>query len=369
MLCIALAVLTWVVAAQRCGSFCQQARRLPPSSFRILFESTNETSSFDPTDVLHELALRPEVKLAVQRSCTEQGAVLHRTEILSSAAATTLRRVLDRELNREGASNNSEHRLLWSRSELDAAIGPSATTALWSLPDEFLARHREGVLSEGGVDVQADIKLDTAVVWLKRYAASGRPFNELHTDSSALTINVALSSDDDCEGGVLLVCHGGALRAVRRRAGDATVHGDATLHGVTAVTAGERHSLLVFIGRESLVPALLRLDTTARRAEALALIELLADGESLERHCLDTFGRQAMDSLRERSLATFVPLRTHPSEHALRQLGISIEAGLQQASTSHAAPGLRPSALLRAKLDAMNVLRDDDAYGATTAAN
>ena len=49
----------------------------------------------------------------------------------------------------------------------------------------FGAQPRE-LLSEGGVDVQADIKLDTAVVWLKRYAASGRPFNELHTDSSFL---------------------------------------------------------------------------------------------------------------------------------------------------------------------------------------
>ena len=54
--------------------------------------------------------------------------------------------------------------------------------------------------------------------------------------------------DTALAGGTLLGLYAGAVRAIPRRAGDATVHPSSLLHGVSRVlpAAGTRYTLIVF---------------------------------------------------------------------------------------------------------------------------
>ena len=339
---LAMLVMLVVAALGSCDRFCQQARTLPHSARRVLF--SNDT--VDTDELLEELPLADNVRHAVRRSChSERSPILHRSSVLAPSAVAAVRRALDAHLEQQ-ENIDSEFKLRLERLQLDAIIGAAAARSLWAIPSEYAAqRHGSGTDQFTSGDLQA------AVVWVKLYSPETRPFNELHTDSSALTINVALSDDDDCEGGALLACDGGGMRAIRRRAGDATTHGADVLHGVSNVVAGQRYSLLVFIGREAILPSRLRLESSEeRRAEALALLELLADAEGLARHCAAVFGPSALAILHERATSTYQPLRAQPTEAAVEQLGMAAESGMQQgASEADDAERLRPSSIRRAK--------------------
>jgi len=134
-------------------------------------------------------------------------------------------------------------------------------------------------------------------MFVRRYSADTRPWIGFHTDAYEITVNVALSGDDDddvtataddavavaggatrqAEGaaasndgsgsggvagqgggggdgssGALLGVYGGAVRAIRRCEGDATVHSSKLLHGVAATRgAGRvRYSLIAFFDRQ-----------------------------------------------------------------------------------------------------------------------
>ena len=73
-----------------------------------------------------------------------------------------------------------------------------------------------------------------------------QPLTSLHFDSAALTVNVALSSDADVDGGGLLGVYDRKVHNIERGEGDATVHSSALLHGVTRMRRGVRYSLILF---------------------------------------------------------------------------------------------------------------------------
>ena len=69
----------------------------------------------------------------------------------------------------------------------------------------------------------------------------------LMSGARAHRINVALSDDDDFVGGRLLGVFDGAVQAVGRSEGDATVHTSSLLHGVSRMRSGVRYSLICFV--------------------------------------------------------------------------------------------------------------------------
>ena len=81
-----------------------------------------------------------------------------------------------------------------------------------------------------------------------------RPWTTFHTDSAAVTVNVALADDDSHGGGTLLAVFDGGLRAVARSEGEATVHPSTVLHAVSRLTTGVRYSLIMFFHRRPLDP-------------------------------------------------------------------------------------------------------------------
>ena len=83
-------------------------------------------------------------------------------------------------------------------------------------------------------------------VFIRRFSDGTRPWFNFHFDDAQLTVNIALSDDDDHEGGRLLAVVDGRVQQCKRSAGTATVHASTLLHGVTRMTSGERYSLILF---------------------------------------------------------------------------------------------------------------------------
>jgi hypothetical protein len=197
-----------------------------------------------------------------------------------------------------------------SREQLEAVVGQPAVQALWALPHALMARGAVrqdgsvragtassggggGVLSGGGAGGGSDSggggggggsAFGRVGIFVRRYSAATRPFIPFHCDAAAFTANVALGAEargaeargegergergerdergekrerDDgsnaatCSfaGGALLALHGGRVRALARRKGEATVHPSSLMHGVARMVSGTRHSMVIFFHR------------------------------------------------------------------------------------------------------------------------
>jgi predicted 2-oxoglutarate/Fe(II)-dependent dioxygenase YbiX len=90
-----------------------------------------------------------------------------------------------------------------------------------------------------------------AKIIVRRYSAGTRPWVPFHADSVDVTVNVALASDAAHHGGRLAVVCDGQVRLLAREEGEAVVHSSALLHAVTAMTAGVRFSLIIFMERRA----------------------------------------------------------------------------------------------------------------------
>ena len=104
----------------------------------------------------------------------------------SSASPACLSRVsnclqdADKQETCDTVDGAPDHQLNLSRERLDELIGLPSAAALWSLPAAF-----------DGTVAAEDAK--GAQIFIRHYSPEGRPWNPFHTDSSAMTINVALS--------------------------------------------------------------------------------------------------------------------------------------------------------------------------------
>ena len=85
----------------------------------------------------------------------------------------------------------------------------------------------------------------TTVYALRRTEAHGRWIG-WHTDTARCTVQVPLSDDDTCEGGLLLFARAdGTIVHTKRRAGTVLAHDGRLVHGVTKLVRGVRYGLFV----------------------------------------------------------------------------------------------------------------------------
>ena len=96
-------------------------------------------------------------------------------------------------------------------------------------------------------DTDADLVVTLEQAFVRRYSHDTRPYNPFHQDRFALTINVALSADDDHGGGCLLGVWNGQIARIERAEGEATMHSSELVHAVTMMTHGVRYSLILFL--------------------------------------------------------------------------------------------------------------------------
>jgi len=289
------------------NEFRAQALRMPTLSRRLLLEGMTPTS-VAPEALLSELQLEAGTASRARHGLGSRTAILQRPGILPASACARLRAAVDAERQQkcDTVDGSPDEQLNLSAAQLDELIAdPSASAALWGLPAEFLLSDSQ---DDGGnygsraacfADSCAKLRLlpdsfapESAEIFVRRYAADSRPWNPFHTDSAALTLNLALIDDAAFHGGELLACHDGAVRVVARREGDATVHASSLLHGVRLITSGVRYSLIIFFGRNRAdAEALAALEAEAED-EAEALATIMRDTSFLSR-CEATLGGAA----------------------------------------------------------------------------
>ena len=89
-------------------------------------------------------------------------------------------------------------------------------------------------------------RLEVCYMFARSYAPSARPWFPLHEDRADLTVNVTLGEAVTTQGGHLLGLFKGKIRRMSREMGEATTHTPAPRHGVSRLSAGKRHSLILF---------------------------------------------------------------------------------------------------------------------------
>ncbi|KAL1496236.1 hypothetical protein AB1Y20_016199 [Prymnesium parvum] len=207
--------------------------RMPPLAARLLVRHVTYCSLHHYRMASHVLALA-------------SGAVHCARRVLSAEACAALRAAVDEQgitrVDSVDALPNTD--LLCTTEALGQLLGRGAVRALLRLPSQFAAQ-AGGAAPQGGSYV-----LTNGQCFARRYCAATRsneqPLTSFHFDSASVTVNVALSADDAVEGGRLLGVFGGAVQAIPRGEGDATVHSSALLHGVSLTRKGMRYTLIMF---------------------------------------------------------------------------------------------------------------------------
>ena len=194
-----------------------------------------------------------------------------------------------------------EHTLHLEPAQLQALVGADTAAALMRLPAQYRAQAAaaaappaqlgggDGVAAAAAAAETGDAPAGAGDApaaappprlvecFVRRFSAATRPWIKMHADVAGVTVNVALTDEggatdcgggESCEGGeacggscgegndgsaagragggVLLGVYDGAVRALARRAGDATVHPSSLLHGVSRMHEGERYTLILF---------------------------------------------------------------------------------------------------------------------------
>lgn len=229
------------------------ARRLVSSERSLLVHATRP-EALDADALIRELALAKQ-SLTFDRRVREMlhnaegGAMLRAPAVLSAEACVALRQAVDAgaSMRHGGTDGMPEHTLHLERAGLEALIGHAATATLWALPTRYRQQAAAAQAAAGGDAVAAHHGEPRVMeIFIRRFSAATRPWIKMHADVAAVTVNVALSDEDDSSRGRLLTVYDGAVRAIDRRAGDATVHPSSLLHGVSRMVEGQRHTLIMF---------------------------------------------------------------------------------------------------------------------------
>jgi hypothetical protein len=159
-------------------------------------------------------------------------AVASERRVLDGAACGALRAVADAEAtkNRDTVDGGPDHQVGLDAARLEELLGPAPAARLEAL-------------ATGG-------EAGTVAAFARKYEAGARPWIPFHNDAASRTVNVALSPGED---DALLVVCGGAVTAVPRGEGDATIHDSSLLHGVRA-SPRARYSLILFFRRHNETP-------------------------------------------------------------------------------------------------------------------
>jgi len=161
--------------------------------------------------------------------------LLTRPQLLTLEQCNSLRKLLRARVTSKSLDTVDglpDYQVDLTRQQLDGVIGPETVTALWQLPRLL--------------DPAAPAKFTQVRLFLRLYSPATRTQLAVHTDASDYTVNVSLTTDNDVEGGKLVLFHSGKAHVCNRQAGEALIHRWSLAHGVTDVVKGERASLILF---------------------------------------------------------------------------------------------------------------------------
>ena len=239
------------------------ASRLASPSERLLLLHRTDPSAVSAGALITEIAtlkqsLTFDRRVRTMLQSNETRAVLHAEGLLGPGDCRTLIAAVDADASlRNGTTDGMpEHTMHLQRAELERLIGHVPVESLWALPARYRLQAGLQARVEGAASSPTAIEC-----FIRKFSAQTRPWIRMHADVAAVTVNIALTDEvdesppgDDSRGGVrsgggrLLGIYDGAVRAIARRAGDATVHPSSLLHGVSRMDPGvaARYTLIVF---------------------------------------------------------------------------------------------------------------------------
>jgi len=200
--------------------------------FKLISLEEVTKTMFTNKDLINEYGYRNEKEL-----------IMRMPHLLNKSQCAILRDVVDKSNSTEPDSvdNLPEYQCPISRQQLETLIGLETVRSIWEIPE--LAKKRN-VCIRG----KSDDYLKEVWVFIRKYSVDSRPWIALHFDSNIYTVNIALNGDNQYEGGRLLAIYDGGIQVIKRKEGDAMVHGNTMMHGVTRMNKGTRYSLILFFG-------------------------------------------------------------------------------------------------------------------------
>ena len=182
--------------------------------------------------------------------------VIHEPNGLPAAACARLREAVDSASFAAADSVDGciDYQLNLSRVELEELIGADEVRRVWAMATQALRKLLPAEYG-GDDDEGAEALLDAHEIFVRVYTPHTRPWFPFHKDRSELTVNIALSDDGNHKGGRLIAIYDGAVRAIERREGTATLHPSSLMHAVSRMTEGTRHALIIFFGKNKKIVA------------------------------------------------------------------------------------------------------------------
>ena len=128
-----------------------------------------------------------------------------------------------------------------SETMLRALVGQDAVDRIYSLP-KLLQLDNDN--ADNANDPQQ--RFERVGMFMRMYQPHTRPWMQFHVDANRYTVNVALNSDAEFEGGRLMGVFDRRVQRIVRKEGDATCHAGSVAHAVSSMISGTRYSLILF---------------------------------------------------------------------------------------------------------------------------
>ena len=213
---------------------------------RVLLDNV-DPSSIDANNLVGALPLNFQHKAAARHSLktkSSQDVYTVEKSVLSTDQVQRLRTWAEEKIN--GGSLDSvdgcpEWQVPLDRTTMNTILGEKTTDRLFDLPSKYLTLSA----SIESYDYPNSEKSDVGC-FIRKYDISGRPFIGFHVDDCDATVNISLSDPLEFDGGKLLLIGQEMVLSPIRTLGDALIHPWYTCHAVTAVTKGERWTLIMF---------------------------------------------------------------------------------------------------------------------------
>jgi len=204
-------------------------------------EKEGEVNAYE---LLHRIDLSNQERtraLEALEASTPQCINVHK--VLSEEKCSTLRdfvcnqMVVDNNNAMDDVDGCPDFQVNLSETKLRALIGHDAVDRLYRLPKQL--------------DVDgAPQRFERVGMFLRMYEPHTRPWMQFHVDANRYTVNVALNSDDEFEGGRLMGVFDHKVQRIGRAEGDATCHAGSVAHAVSSMISGTRYSLILFFHAE-----------------------------------------------------------------------------------------------------------------------
>lgn len=141
----------------------------------------------------------------------------------------------------DSVDDRPEYQVNLTLDQLRELAGEDGLAALLSLPQTL-----DPELGRDGYDELS--------IFLRLYTPQTRPYIAFHTDMCSATANIALTPSTRKDGGNLLLLADDALLMPERKPGEAIVHNNGVVHGVSRIERGERLTLILFYTPRTPVP-------------------------------------------------------------------------------------------------------------------